>query len=222
VKPDPAEPEIDEAESDKSESVLEETFTFEVGVAWNRHHDFGADGMRHYTRVTLMLYEGGKVRIEDEGKLKRSTLDNTYGYESETTEWSNVWMGTWAMQGHVMVLELQLFGRGCEKVIAGLEGTPETMQECEKAPKDAVLECKSESITLDSVMISLAAEESGEVVDESEQVVEAWLCHRKGKHNNMAGTPLSWVFGKGVCLEASSGPSSMARIYGPCRDDDPI
>ena len=49
------------AGAELAETPIQETFTFEMGVAWNRHHKFGADGKRLYTTVTLLLYEGGKV-----------------------------------------------------------------------------------------------------------------------------------------------------------------
>ena len=221
VKPDPGEPQGEKADQEEAEAVLQESFTFEMGVAWNRHHDFGADGKRLYSQVTLLLYEGGKARIEDGGKLKLSHLDNTYGYESETTQWSNVWMGAWVLRDDLMVLELDLFGHGCKKVIAGLEGTPEETEECDKASKKVTLECRSEGITLDPVLIDLASGESGGAAYESEQVVDAWICLPTGEEYDLGGTPTAWVFGKGVCIEGSSSPSS-SRSYGPCREDDPI
>jgi hypothetical protein len=217
----PAKPEADEVEAEVAETAIEETFTFEMGVAWNKHHKFGADGKRLYSQVTLLLYEGGKARVEDGGKLKLSHLDNTYGYESETTEWSNAWMGTWVLRDDALILELELFGRGCKKVIAGLEGTPEEEEECEKASKKVELECRSEAITLDPVLIDLASEKPDSKAYESEQVVDAWVCHPTGDDDELGGTPQAWIFGKGACIEGSSGPYG-SRSYGPCRDDDPI
>jgi len=197
----------------EAEPVLQETYTFEVGVAWNRHHKFGADGERLYSTVTLMLYEGGKVRIEDGGKRKLSTLDNTYGYEEENTQWSNVWAGTWVRDGGEMVLELDLMSRGCEKVVAGLEGTPEEKEECGEAPDMVTLECKTDGITLEPALDAPAGAPA--------QTVDAWVCHPTGDDVDLGGTPVAWVFGKDACLEASSGPYG-SRSYGPCREDDPI
>jgi hypothetical protein len=198
----------------QAEPVLQESFTFEVGVAWNRHHDFGADGERLDGTVTMLLFEGGRARIEDGGKRKLSTLDNTYGYEEENTEWSNVWTGTWKLDGEAMILELGLSGRECEKVVGGLEGTPEEKEECDAVPEKITLECSIGSITLDPVQSDLPP-------GEPEQVVDAWVCHPTGDDVDLGGTPVSWVFGKDACLEAGSGPYG-ARSYGPCREDDPI
>ncbi len=219
-KPPPAEeppagPVSENVEPAPAQAVLQETFTFEVGVAWNRHHKFGADGERLYSTVTLLLYEGGKARIEDRGKHKLSTLDNTYGYEAEIHEWSNVWTGTWAKQEQVLTVDLQLAVHGCEKSIEGLEGDGvKEKLACQPVQEKVLLRCEVQAITLDPVQSDLAP-------GEPEQVVDAWVCHPTGDDMDLGGTPVSWVFGKDACLEASSGPYG-SRSYGPCREDDPI
>lgn len=217
----PVEPVVEEVEPARADPVIQESFTFEVGVAWNRHHKFGADGERLYSTVKMMLYGGGKARIEDGGKRKLSTLDNTYGYEAEVTEWSNVWVGTWVEKEDALTLDLALFGRGCTKVVEGLEGTPSETGECDEVPEKVTLECKADGITLDPVLVGLDSGGQGGAVDGSEQIVDAWVCHPTGEDVDLGGTPVSWVFGKDACLEASSGPHS-SRSYGPCREDEPI
>jgi hypothetical protein len=210
-KPEPVQPEP----AAQADPVLQESFTFEVGVAWNRHHDFGADGERLDGTVTLVLYEGGKARVEDRGERKLSTLDNTYGYEEEIHQWSNVWTGSWAKQEQVLLVDLQLAVHGCEKSIEGLkgEGVKEKLT-CEPVQDKVQLRCEAQAITLDPVQSDLPP-------GEPEQVVDAWVCHPTGDDVDLGGTPVSWVFGKDACIEASSGPYG-SRSYGPCREDEPI
>ena len=210
-------------ESDPGETVspvpdTAETLTFEVGEAWNRHSDFGADGKRLFSQVSLSLHESGKARIEDDGKLKFSHLDKVYGYESKTTEWRNVWMGRWVLTDDVMVIDLDLSTRECEKITGGLEGEGEEKQECPPIQKKVKLECRTRIITLDPLLLTLAGVEAGE----SDEKRDAWVCHPKGKGTDMGGTPIPWIFGKDSCIEAGSGPSAMARSYGPCRENDPF
>lgn len=205
----------------KAEPVLEDSFTFEMGVAWNRHHEFGGDGKRLYSTVTLLLYQGGTARIEDGGKLELSHLDNTYGYEATTTWWSNVWTGTWEDGEGKLAMDLALVGRECEMVISGLEGTPVKQQECQKAPKTIRLQCETGTITLDPVLVDLAESEPAPEAGGARKTVDAWVCTPSGDVNDLGGTPVAWVFGKDSCIEATSSPTS-SRLYGPCRDDDPI
>lgn len=187
-----------------------ETFTFRWQTAWNRHSDFGADGERLYSQVTLQLLEGGKAHVVDAGERRESHLDNHWGYQEERTTWSNTWSGTWTRKENKLVLQLSSTGRECELAKGGLEGDgAPAISACPAFDATPRIECQTDEMTIG---LATATEEVPAITR------QAWICRSAGTAADLGGTPSPWVFGTDACLTVSSGPGTGRLTYGVCEE----
>lgn len=175
--------------------VAPTTLKLEWDEGWNRHHTFGADGLRRHSDVTLHLLEGGKAKALDKGTLTQSSLDRTWGLKVTKTDWKNTWQGSWAVVGKRLQLKLNRSENKCEKTTEA-RGEKKQTQGCAAAPKRVVLDCDDAMVKVEPPLGNPKA---------AGKPQPAWLCIPRGKSAELGGTPSPWVFGQKRCLEVTSG-----------------
>lgn len=189
----------------RAKPKVEIKLALEWSDAWNRHHAFGADGLRASSRVTLELFAGGKGRAEDKGSLRRTQLDRGGRFEEKRTSWHLVWKARWKRAGKRLTINLRRAPRSSCMRSRLRRGSRPTKLRCRPAPSALLLSCRTMSVRVKPS--ALAPRKAAK----REQV---WLC---GAPQSPGGTPTAWVFGKKRCLRVgSSRPGRGPRRYIHC------
>src|SRR5438309_1927472 len=87
---------------------------WEEGVTIHIAGQRGAISRHHRADVEVEVFSTGRVIVSDAGTLSEHNLYADHSTDESTT-WTNIWEGKWALAGDTMRLDLTLYKRTCER-----------------------------------------------------------------------------------------------------------
>lgn len=186
---------------------LRSELTFRLADHRNEHSTMGFSTDSWLTStVTVQPQPDRQVRVEERGERGDSSVGVAQGYRSEVDRWSTVWTGTWTPgAGDQTGLVLELAGDTCARTVTRAGDAEETTP-CPPVKTPVRLECRSTRLRLGPEHFT---------PDSARALHDVWDCRPDPGGAGAPRTPLPWVFGKDVCVEAA-GRWEWQRTYRLC------
>ncbi len=160
----------------------------------------GAINHRRSIAITVKLLDRGKLTASDEGEVVDHNLYDGYS-TTETTTWTNRWVGKWSLANGALALELVLDKRTCTKAKEHSD-TKRDKVPCDPVDRSVKLACKTTLVAVE--------DNAGK-----RSKVATWQCSTDGE---LADTPRGWTLGKRICVRVASGRFGP-DVFQPCAAD---
>lgn len=153
-----------------------------------------AGAINHHRNVAIEVevFSSRRVIVSERGNRAENNLHRTYRSE-DVTKWSQIWQGTWSVDGDTMQLVLTLHNRQCSHEKKWSDAAPQRLPCAAMSPK-LTLTCSIDQVTL--------AERSGAAAVRAP--VPVWSC-TPAEPAELADTPSRWVLGKASCVKVVGG-----------------